>query len=146
MTMRLLHLVTSIFVSTALLGISTHPAATQSKPPRDPVEIQRKIQRSAELQRQALQALGDPARADRLITSAYASLKSAQDDMVINATTARLPDPLLNLNVKKADQALTLVQGAGDAFKGSAENPAELARERLQQALRVTNTLLATGF
>jgi hypothetical protein len=122
------------------------PVAAQSKPPRDPADIQRKVQRSADLQRQALQALGNPAQADRLIGSAYDSLKRAHDDMVINASNMRPPDPLLGINLRKAEQALALVQGARDAFKSSLENPVDVARERLQQALRATNTLLATGF
>jgi hypothetical protein len=144
--MSALRFFVGILISALTLVIWVHPIAAQSKSPRDPVEIQRKVQRSAELQRQALQALGNPAQADRIIGSAYASLKSAQDDMVVNASNAKAPDPLLGLNMKKAEQALGLVLGAQDAFRGGVENPAEVARERLQQALRVTNTLLATGF
>ena len=144
--MMVFNLLSSVLLVATLALSLPAPVAAQSKPPRDPVEIQRKVQRSAELQRQALQALGNPAQADRIIGSAYASLKSAQDDMILNAANAKPADPLLGLNIKKAEQALGLVLGAQDAFKGGLENPADVARERLQQALRVTNTLLATGF
>src|SRR5215470_14305629 len=137
--------VVSLVAVMMLLGPG-FPAAAQTKPPRDPVAIQRKVQRSAELQRQALQALGNPAQADRIIGSAYDNLKSGYDDMALNATVAKTPDPMLALSLKKAGQALGLVQGAQDAFRGGVENPADVARERLQQALRVTNSLLATGF
>ena len=142
----------SFFFLVAGLAITTvlnlvDPAAAQAtRSSRDPVEIQRKVQRSAELQRQALQVLGNPGQADRLIANAYSNLKSAQDDMIVIASNAKTPDPLFNLNIKKADQALVLIQVAGDALKSTLENPTDVAREKLQQALRVTNTLLATGF
>lgn len=83
------------------------PAVGQSRPPRDPAEIQKKIQKSAELQRQALQTLADPARAERLTTSAYAQLQSAYTDMVINSSNMKMPDPLAGINARKAQQALT---------------------------------------
>ena len=43
----------------AVILASAAPAATQAKPPRDPSMIQRKLMSSADLQRQALQSLGD---------------------------------------------------------------------------------------
>ena len=144
--MRVFNRCSVVLLAIALVLNLPCPVPAQSKPPRDPVEIQRKVQRSADLQRQALQALGEPAKAERLITSAYMNLKSAQDDMVVNLTTMKPPDPMLGLNMKKTDQALSLVLGASDAFKGGVENPADVARDRLQQSLRITNTLLATGF
>jgi hypothetical protein len=83
------------------------------------------------------------------VGSAYTQLKAAQDDMIINATTAKSVDPIQQLNGRKVDQALTLVQQAGDALipgRGDPDSAVALARDRLQQALRVTNSLLATGF
>ena len=127
--------------------VSGIPAAPQSsKPPRDPVAIQRKVQRSMELQRQALQGLADPPQAKKVVWNAFNQLKSAYDDMVMNASNARTPDPMLALNSRKAEQALGLVQQAGDALQARGENAVEVARDRLQQSLRITNSLLATGF
>jgi len=121
-------------------------ATAQSKPPRDPSTIQRKVQRSLELQRQALQGLSDPSQAEKTVWNAFNQLKSAYDDMVMNASNAKNPDPILGLSTRKAEQALGLVQQAGDALQARGENAAEVARDRLQQSVRITNSLLATGF
>jgi hypothetical protein len=141
-------------------------AMGQSRSPRDPAEIQRKIQRSAELQRQALQALADPPRAERLVNSAYAQMQSAYTDMVINSSNMKMPDPLSGINSRKAQQALTHLQSASDALKNSLSQPAtstprgeestdqtpdasprassylEGVRSSLDQALRLTNSML----
>jgi hypothetical protein len=69
--------------------------------------------------------------------------------MIINSTTARSLDPIQELNGRKLNQALTLVQQAGDALNAGSGDPdsaVAVARDRLQQALRLTNALLATGF
>ena len=140
-------------------------AIGQSRAPRDLAEIQRKIQRSAELQRQALQALADPPRAERLVNSAYAQMQSAYTDMVINSSNMKMPDPLSGINSRKAQQALTHLLSASDALKNSLSQPAaatpkdqesadqapdtsrassyvEGARSSLDQALRLTNSML----
>jgi len=55
-----------------LLGalVAASPALSQSgRPPYDQAEIQRKVQKSVGLQRQALQALSDPKRAEVLPAS-----------------------------------------------------------------------------
>ena len=148
MTTRNRLLMTVLALAPLLASVSA-PFAQSAKPPRDPANIQRKVQRSADFQRQALEALSEPARAARLVGSAYTQLKAAQDDMIINSTTARSLDPIQELNGRKVNQALTLVQQAGDALgtRGSdPDNAVAVARDRLQQALRLTNSLLATGF
>ena len=138
-------LVALVALSTIIASVT--PAAPQpSKPPRDPVAIQRKVQRSMELQRQALQGLSDPPQAEKVVWNAFNQLKSAYDDMVMNASNIKPPDPILALNSRKAEQALGLVQQAGDALQARGDNAVEVARDRLQQSLRVTNSLLATGF
>jgi len=139
-------------------------AIGQSRAPRDPAEIQRKVQRSADLQRQALQALADPSRAERLVSSAYAQLDSAYTDMVINSSNMKMPDPLSAINTRKAQQALTHLLAASDALKNSLSQPAatpkgqesadqapdtsrassyvEGARSSLDQALRLINSMM----
>jgi hypothetical protein len=142
-------LLTTVLALAALLGPASSTVAQSGKPPRDPVNIQRKVQRSADLQRQALGALSEPTKAARLAESAYTQLKAAQDDMIINATTAKSLDPIQELNSRKVNQALTLVQEAWDALgarSGDPDTAVAVARDRLQQALRLTNALLATGF
>jgi hypothetical protein len=142
-------LLTTVLALAALVASVSSTFAQSGKPPRDLANIQRKVQRSAELQRQALEALSEPARAARLVGSAYTHLKAAQDDMIINSTTARSLDPIQELNGRKLNQALTLVQQAGDALNAGSGDPdsaVAVARDRLQQALRLTNALLATGF
>src|SRR2546425_262654 len=148
MTMRN-RLITTVLALAAMLASVSSTSAQSGKPPSDLAKIQRNVQRSAELQRQALEALSEPAKAARLVGSAYTQLKAAQDDMVINATTAKSVDPIQELNGRKLSQALTLVQQAGDALNtrsGDPDSAVAVARDRLQQALRLTNALLATGF
>jgi hypothetical protein len=142
-------LLTTVLALAALLASVSAPFAQSGKPPRDPANIQRKVQRSADFQRQALEALSEPARAARLVGSAYTHLKAAQDDMIMNASNARSLDPVQELNGRKVGQALTLVQQAEDALNargGDLDSAVAVARDRLQQALRLTNALLATGF
>ena len=142
-------LLTTVLALAALLGSASLTVAQSGKPPRDLADIQKKVQRSADLQRQALGALSEPTKAARLAESAYTQLKAAQDDMIINASNAKSVDPIQELNGRKVGQALTLVQGAWDVLGARGVDPdtaVAVARDRLQQALRLTNGLLATGF
>ncbi len=145
------HLMVMVLAAVAVL-ITVSPAATQlSKPPRDPALIQRKLQRSAELQREALQALTDPKNAERIVKNAYGQLMSAKEDMVVNASNVQFPDPLFAGNKARVDQALALLLGAWDTLKlrdqwSDPSSQVARVRNNLQQALRLTNTLLATSF
>jgi len=137
-------------IATVMLSVSS-AVAQSGKPPRDPAAIQRKVQRSADLQRQALEALSDPDKAAKLARSAYTDLKSAYDDMIMNASNSKFPDPVLDLSSKKTGQALGLVQVAADTLDARARwsNPVGAVagvRSRLQQSLQLTTTVAATGF
>jgi hypothetical protein len=135
------------------------PAPVVAQPQRTAQDIQAQVQKSAELQRQALQTLTDPERAERLISNAYIELQRAMSAMVINASGQKFPDPLLNLNEQKMKQALIHLQQASDMIKinragASApqrqeggtpvESGAYLGnvRNRVEEALRITNTVL----
>ena len=130
------------------------PAAGQSSS----ADIQTRFQRSAELQRQALQSLTDPGRAERLISNAHAELQSARSAMVIKASGMKFPDPLLEINTRNAGQALSLLQAAHDALKtnrpgvvaapdretsapAAASPHLEAVRTNLEQALRLTSSV-----
>ena len=142
-------LLTMALALAALLGFASSLFAQSGKPPRDPAAIQRKIQRSANLQRQALEALSEPGEAEKLAKNAWGQLKSAHDDLVMNSSNTRPPDPLLDLSTRKGYDALQLLQGAVDALGARDRRGDEAiatARDRLQQSLRITNTLAATGF
>ncbi len=118
--------------------------AQSAQPGRTPTEIQSRIQRSADLQRQALENLSDPGRAARLIANAHAELRGARSAIVIEGTAAKFKDPLLDLNTQKADKALSLLEAAADALKtnqpGAAAPP--IVRTNLEQALRLTNAIV----
>jgi hypothetical protein len=149
-------IVPALIVIAVLMAMSS--AAAQ--PPRTSGEIQAKVQQSVELQRQALQSLTDPGRAERLIDNAYAALDAAMSAMVTAATGRRTPpDPLLNLNEQKMRQALTHLQQASDTLKvnrrpaaapqGQDGTPAaesqpylDGVRKSVEQALRLTNSVL----
>src|ERR1700738_3614757 len=82
--------------------VAAPPALAQSGRPRyESAEIQRKVQKSAELQRQALQALTDPRRAEGLVQSAWTELRAAQHEMIMNASGAKFVDPLFEMSNKK---------------------------------------------
>jgi hypothetical protein len=141
-----------IFVLTIMLATtSAADAQRSSKPPRDPAKIQQKLQRSASLQRQAMQTLNDLGQAETLVKSAWSELKSAQDDMVINHSNMQFPDPLHNLNFGRSEQALALILGCIDTLKARDKwtdptNEVAGVRNRLQQSLGLTNTLAAVTF
>lgn len=129
-----------ILTATLAAGFPAHSA----QPGRTPTDIQNRIQKSADLQRQALENLGDPARALRLIGSAYSELHAARSAIVVEGTVAKFKDPLLDLNTQKADKALFLLEAATDALKtnppGAAAPP--IVRTNLEQALRLTNAIM----
>lgn len=155
-----------VALALGIFAVVSPALAQPSRPPRDPVEIQKKIQKSAELQGQALQYLTDPTRAERLITAAAVELQAAHTDIVINASNMKMPDPLSGINSRKVQQALSLLQGASDILKTNRENqptaptpqeqentdqPAETAparpyleavRSNLEQARRLTHSLV----
>jgi len=141
----------AMILALAVILASAAPAATQAKPPRDPAMIQRKLQRSADLQRQTLQALGDRERAEKLVASAYSELKSANDDMVLNKKNTKFPDPLFGANIRRLDQALDLVLVAWDALRArdkwtGDEGQVQRVRTNLEQAIRLTSTAAASTF
>jgi phage host-nuclease inhibitor protein Gam len=73
-------------VLTLMLLLMAAPASSSAQPRRTSSDIQAQIQRSADLQRQALQILTEPERAEGLIGNAYAELQTALSTMLINAS------------------------------------------------------------
>ncbi len=145
------HPVVLVLVVAAVVGAPSSAFAQSSRPRHDPAEIQRKIEKSAALQRQALQNLTDPGRAAKLVQSAYAELSAAQGNMIINASEMKFHDPLFDLNTRKTREALSLLQQASDALTTNRQTEAptgsppslEVVRNNLQQALRLTNSVVA---
>jgi hypothetical protein len=122
------------------------------------IDIQAKVQKSAELQRQALQILTDQERAGRLISNASTELQSAMSAIVIKASGQKFTDPLLDINVQRMRQALSHLQQASDMLRVNrplvsapqrqegtppAESGAYLGvvRNSVEQALRITSNL-----
>jgi hypothetical protein len=135
----------------------TSPARAQSPSlPYDPAEIQRKVLKSAELQRQALQSLTDMPRAEGLVKSAWSELRAAQHEMILNASRAKFVDPLFEMNNRRAEQALGHLQRASDFLatqkgavavrtdqeEGQRAGPSlDGVRQHIEQAVRLTNGL-----
>jgi ubiquinone biosynthesis protein COQ9 len=135
-------------------------ASAQS--PRSSTEIQAKVQKSAELQQQALRSLPDMGQAEALIDKAYAELQSAMSTMVIAASGMKTADPLLGLNEQKMRRALSHLQQATDTIKvnrragtaqsgtteggeaspGGAPPYLGVVRNNVEQALRLTNGVM----
>lgn len=137
-------------VAGVALALCASASTAQSRPPRSPVDTQSKMQKSVDLQRQALQTLADPERAERLISGAYSELQAAHSDLIINAANMKFPDPLFDLNHRKLQQALALLQKARDAIntrnQSTPTSPIDTVRSSLEQALVLTNSVLATVF
>lgn len=134
-----------MIVALAAVLATAFPAATQSSLE----DIRMKLVESSALQRRALQTLSsDPGRAEQLISDAYAQLQAAHSAMVIRASGMKFPDPLFAFNDTKAREALALLQTAGDTLKvrdqSTAADSIGVARNRLDQALRLTNLLAGT--
>jgi hypothetical protein len=142
-----------------MLLLVAAPASTSAQPRRTSSDIQAQIQKSADLQRQALQILTEPERAERLIGRAYTELQTAMSTMLINASGQKSPDPLLKLNEQRMRQALSHLQQASDMLKANqslatasqrqeATPPAEsgaylgVVRNNVEQALRITSSVL----
>ena len=138
------HLIALVLVIVGALMALSSAAAQYAQVPRTAVDLQAQVQKSAELQRQALQSLPDVGRAEPLITRAYDTLQAAMSSMVIKASGAKSPDPLLNLNEQRMRQALLQLQQASDAIKVN-RPPSETVlgdvRKSLEQALRLTGTV-----
>ena len=146
-------------VLTLMLLLMAAPVSTIAQPRRTSADIQAQIQKSAELQRQALQSLTDPERAERLISNASAELQSAMRTLMINSSSQKSADPLLDFNVQRMRQALAHLQQASETLKAhrppasapqgqevtpTAESRSYLGvvRNSVEQALRITDTVL----
>jgi len=111
-------------------------------------EVQGRIDRSSKLQQEALANLSDPARAEELVWTAHRELQAAHSAMIIKASAAKFPDPLLDLNSRKVTEALTLLQRAGDTLNTNRKTPSprpyiEEVRSNIERAFRLTNLVLA---
>jgi hypothetical protein len=142
-------------VALMLAALAFTSSARAQSPQYDRTEIQMKVQKSADLQRQALQSLTDPPRAERLVQGAWTALRAAQHEMILNASQAKFVDPLFELNNRRAEQALGHLQQASDVLATQKNAPAARAdqeekspnvaldgvRQHIEQAVRLTNGL-----
>lgn len=142
-----------LLLGALVLASSAH--AQSASLPYDQAEIQRKVLKSAELQRQALQSLTDMPRAEGLVKSAWTELRAAQHEMTLNASRAKFVDPLFEMNNRRAEQALGHLQKASDFLATQKGAPAVRAeqeersagpsldgvRQHIEQAVRLTNGL-----
>jgi hypothetical protein len=152
------HLIASVLTTVAVFIVMSSAAAQSPQSQRTSVHVQAQIQKSAELQRQALQNLTDLERAENLINSAYAELQAALSTMIIKASGAKFPDPLFDMQKRRGEQALALLQVARDVLhtnrqdqrpKGQGQDGRpggsraylERVRSNVEQALRITSTL-----
>ncbi len=155
--MAILHHPVALTLIVVILFTALTSAAAQSRQtPRTSLEIQTRIQKSAELQRQALQSLNDRRQAEQLIDKAYVELRGALSSMIINASGMKFQDPLLDMQTRSGEQALSLLQRAGDTLRqNQADRPAtedgkpagsptylDGVRKDLEQALRLTSRLV----
>ena len=141
---RFRHPIAFALTTVAVFMTLSSAAAQTTQPPRTPVPVQAQIQKSAELQRQALQNLTDRQRAEGLINNAYAELDAALSTMIIKASNAKFQDPLFEMQKKRAEQALALLQVARDVLHSNRQDQPkdqDKVRNNLEQALRLTSTL-----
>jgi hypothetical protein len=128
-----------------LLGaLAVTSSALAQSPQYDPAGIRLKVQKSADLQRQALESLTDMPRAERLVRGAWTELRAAQHEMIMNSTKAKFVDPLFELNNRRAEQALGHLQRAGDFLETQKNTPnvsLDGVRQQIEQAVRLTNGL-----
>lgn len=152
------HPIASALTTVAVFIAMSSAAAQSPQSQRTSVHVQAQIQKSAELQRQALQNLTDLKRAEDLVNNAYAELQAALSTMIIKASGAKFPDPLFDMQKRRGEQALALLQVARDVLHtnrqdqrpkdqgqdgqpGGSRSNLERVRSNLEQALRLTSTL-----
>lgn len=137
------------------LALTSSALAQAPALPYDQADIQQKVQKSANLQRQALQSLTDLPRAESLVRGAWTELRAAQHEMILNASRAKFADPLFELNNRRAEQALGHLQQASDSLatqksvptvrvdqeERSAGPSLDGVRQHIEQAVRLTNGL-----
>ena len=68
--------------------------------------------------------------------------------MLIKASGAKFPDPLMDLNSEKATEALSLLERAGDALRSNRQSPPlhpylDEVRSNIEQAVRLTKLVFA---
>jgi restriction endonuclease Mrr len=80
------HPIASALTTVAVFIAMSSAAAQSPQSQRTSVHVQAQIQKSAELQRQALQNLTDLERAEDLINNAYAQLQAALSTTIIKAS------------------------------------------------------------
>ena len=130
------------------LGLWASVAQAQ---PRSPALIRQQIEASLNRQIQAVSALEEPERAGRLTWEAYVQMGAAHGNMTINASSAKYPDPLSPLANQRMEQARAQILSAHDALKSrstwsASSNPIDVARNHLNEAIRLTRIILATTF
>ncbi len=154
------HGVVALIGVVSLTGVAAVACTLDAQSPRpihEPAEIQRRLDKSVELQREALEGMADVARAKQLVKNAQLELQAARSAMAINATGAKFPDPLFDLNNKRTQEALALLQQARHMLRleqeqakttQEGERPGphvhlEVARDSLERAFRITRLVLA---
>jgi len=141
---RFRHPIAFALTTVAVFMTLSSAAAQSTQPPRTPVPVQAQIQKRAQLQRQALHHLTARQRAEGLLNTAYAELADALSTMIIKASNAKFQDPLFEMQKKRAEQALALLQVARDVLHSNRQDQPkdqDKVRNNLEQALRLTSTL-----
>ena len=131
-----------------VLGLWSSPVQSQ---PRSPALIRQQLETSLQQQLQAVSALGEPDRAQKLTWEAYVQMRSAHGSMIINASNTKYPDPLFPLADRRIEQARAQILSAHDALKSrnswnASSNPIDVARNHLTEAIRLTRIIVATTF
>ncbi|MBI2527054.1 MAG: hypothetical protein HYV93_13850 [Candidatus Rokubacteria bacterium] len=119
--------------------------------PRSPALIRQQLETSLQQQLQALSALDEPDRAQKLTWEAYVQMRAAHGNMIINASNTKFPDPLFPLADRRIEQARAQILSAHDALKSrktwnASSNPIDVARKHLTEAVRLTRIIVATTF
>ena len=119
--------------------------------PRNTALIRRQLETSLTLQIEAVNALDEAGRAERLTYDAYVQMRAAHGHMTINDSNAKYPDPLFPLANRRIEQARGRLLAAHEALKArttsnASGNAIDIARNHLTEAIRMTRLILATTF
>lgn len=134
--------------ATLMVGLWASVAEAQ---PRNAALIRRQLETSLTRQIEAVNALDDAGRAERLTYEAYVQMRAAHGHMTINDSNAKYPDPLFPLANRRIEQARGRLLAAHEALKyrktsGASGNAIDIARTHLTEAIRMTQLILATTF
>lgn len=114
-----------------------------------PTAIRQRLEASVQLQRQALESLGDSGKAQLLIWQAYEQLKAGHELTVNAKNHVKYPDKTYDIIGPKLNEAREILLSARSALARpwgvSQGAPAQFAADRIRASIRIIEIVMVTA-